>query len=144
MGPRNQYYNKLLSHQSVKLNHLLDLDEVGHISLHQEWANMFGSESNCHENDDFFFFFCPFWTSNIEIHCNCITSWGKQHWTPVPAPSLLSPDWGITSMGIWLDPHCYPLSRLQIPVWTFSHNQDTTVLRFQEKSFIQPHYVSRT
>ena len=52
MGPRNQYYNKLLSHQSVKLNHLLDLDEVGHISFHQEWANMFGAESNCHENDD--------------------------------------------------------------------------------------------
>ena len=60
MGPRNQYYNKLLSHQSVKLNHLLDLDEVGHISLHQEWVNMFGSESNCHENDDFFFFSARF------------------------------------------------------------------------------------
>lgn len=55
MGPRNQYYNKLLSHQSVKLNHLLDLDEVGHISFHQEWASMFGSESNCGENDDLFF-----------------------------------------------------------------------------------------
>lgn len=39
----------------MKLNHLLDLDEVGHISFHQERANMFGSEPNCHENYDLFF-----------------------------------------------------------------------------------------
>lgn len=55
MGPRNPCYNKPLSHQSVKPNRLLDLDEVGHISFHQERATMFGSESKCRENDDLFF-----------------------------------------------------------------------------------------
>ena len=39
----------------MRLNHLLDLDEVGHISFHQERANMFGTEPNCHENYDLFF-----------------------------------------------------------------------------------------
>ena len=39
----------------MRLNHLLDLDEVGHVSFHQERANMFGTEPNCHENYDLFF-----------------------------------------------------------------------------------------
>ena len=75
----------------MRLNHLLDLDEVGHISFHQERANMFGTDCQTAMKIMIYFFSTLFELPTLKSIIIALQAEENTEFLYLPHPGL-SPD----------------------------------------------------